>query len=72
MLRGLPESWDQRSVLDTATVAIKKANHPQTDTREYRRLRTTLLERGVDLASPDFRQDTELPADPGEGSDAGD
>jgi hypothetical protein len=72
MLRGLPESWDQRSVLDTATLAIKKANHPQTDTPEYQRLRTTLLERGVALPSPDARQDTEPPADPGESSDPGD
>ena len=26
LLRGLPDGWDQRSVLDTATLAIKKAN----------------------------------------------
>jgi hypothetical protein len=52
LLRGLPDGWDQRSVLETATLAIKKANRRQTDTPEYQRLRTTLLERGVDLASP--------------------
>jgi hypothetical protein len=59
LLRGLPDGWDQRHVLDTATLAIKKANRPQTDTPEYQRLRTTLLERGVDLSSPDLGQHME-------------
>ena len=49
LLRGLHDSWDQRYVLDTAALAIKKVNHPQTGIPEYQRLRTTLLERGVDL-----------------------
>ena len=71
LLRGLPDGWDQRSVLETATLAIKKANRRQTETPEYQRLRTTLLERGVDLASPGLRQDAELPADPDEEPDQG-
>jgi hypothetical protein len=71
LLRGLPDGWDQRSVLETATLAIKKANRRQTDTPEYQRLRTTLLERGVDLASPGLRQDAEPPADPDEEPDQG-
>jgi hypothetical protein len=71
LLRGLPDGWDQRSVLETATLAIKKADRSQADTPEYQRLRTTLLERGVDLASPDPRH-TEPPADPSEDPDQGD
>jgi hypothetical protein len=59
LLRGLHDSWDQRYVLDTAALAIKKVNHPQTGIPEYQRLRTTLLERGVDLPAPDLGQDTE-------------
>jgi len=71
LLRGLPDGWDQRSVLETATLAIKKASRRQTETPEYQRLRTTLLERGVDLSSPGLRQDGELPADPDEEPDQG-
>jgi hypothetical protein len=63
LLRGLLDGWDQRSVLDTATFAIKKANPSEIGTPEYQRLHTTLLERGVTLTSPDQRQDTEPPAD---------
>lgn len=63
LLRCLPDGWDQRSVLDTATLAIKKANPSLTGAPEYQRLRTTLLERGITFSSPDLRQDTKLPAD---------
>jgi hypothetical protein len=49
LLRGIPDYWEQRVVLDIAAATIKKATHPQTDTAEYKRLSTTLLERGVDL-----------------------
>jgi hypothetical protein len=59
LLRGIPDSWDQRYILDTATRAIKKTSHSQTGAPEYHRLRTTLLERGVDLVAPDVGQDTE-------------
>jgi hypothetical protein len=72
LLRGLPDGWDQRSVAETAALAIKKAAPSHRDTPEYQRLHTTLLERGVDLALPDLRQGTELPADPGEEPDQGD
>jgi hypothetical protein len=49
LLRGLQEIWEQRMVLDIATTTIKKAASPQTETAEYERLRTTLLERGINL-----------------------
>ena len=52
LLRGLSDYWEQRLVLDIATTAIKKATDRQTDTAEYERLRTVLLERGVNLTSP--------------------
>jgi len=65
LLRGLPDGWDQRSVLDTATLEIKKADHSQADIPEYQRLRTTLLKRGVDLTLPDLEEDGEPPANSG-------
>jgi hypothetical protein len=52
LLRSLSDYWEQRLVLDIATTAIKKATGPQTDTAEYERLRTVLLERGTILDSP--------------------
>jgi hypothetical protein len=61
LLRGLSDYWEQRLVLDIATTAIKKATDPQTGTAEYERLRTGLLERGVDLTSPAPGEDTNPP-----------
>ena len=58
LLRGLADYWEQRLVLDIATTVIKKATDPLTSTAEYKRLRTVLLERGVDLSSPSPEGDT--------------
>jgi hypothetical protein len=60
LLRGLPDGWDQRSVLEAAIITFPKADRQQASTPEHQRLRTTLLERGVDLPPPDPGQDTEL------------
>src|ERR1019366_2951915 len=66
LLRGVSDSWEQRLVLDIATAAIKKATDPQTGTAEYKRLRTALLERGVNLASSAPGDDTNHPNQQGE------
>ena len=68
LLRGLPDGWDQRSVLDTATLVLKKANHFKTDIPEYQRLHTTLLERGVDLTSPHPKARRGTTCEPGLGA----
>jgi hypothetical protein len=62
LLRTLSDYWEQRLVLDIATIAIKKATGPQTDTTEYKRLHTVLLERGTIL-------DSSVPKDDASSSD---
>jgi hypothetical protein len=59
LLRGLSDSWDQRHVLDAATRTIQKVDRSQTETSEYQRLHTTLLERGVELPAPGQGHDTD-------------
>ena len=46
MVRGSLEEWDRLNVAETAADVLSKANGLQ-DTDDYKRLRTTLLERGV-------------------------
>ena len=46
LVRGRLEEWDRLNVAETAADALSKANGLQ-DTDDYKRLRTTLLERGV-------------------------
>lgn len=46
MVRGSLDEWDRLNVAETAADVISKANSLQ-DTDDYKRLRTTLLERGV-------------------------
>ena len=48
LLRGIQDGWDHWNVLNAATLTIKKAGL-LSNTHEYQRLRTSLLERGVDL-----------------------
>lgn len=59
LLRGLPDGWDRWHVLETARITVSRASHPQTGTSEYRRLRTTILERGVNLPALDPGADDE-------------
>ena len=44
LVRGLPDEWDRQSVAELAAQALRKAEH-LANTPEYKRLRTTLLER---------------------------
>jgi hypothetical protein len=46
LARGLVNDWDRRSVTELAAQALGEAKH-LANTPEYKRLRTTLLERGV-------------------------
>jgi len=46
LVRGLADEWDLRSVTELAAQALGQAGH-LADTPEYKRLRTTLLERGM-------------------------
>jgi len=46
LVRGLDDDWDRRSVTELAAQAIGQATQ-LADTPEYKRLRTTLLERGA-------------------------
>ena len=46
LVRGLADEWDQRSVTGLAVQALGQARH-LAGTPEYKRLRTTLLERGM-------------------------
>lgn len=68
LLRGLPDGWDQRRILEIAIITVPKVDRRQANTPEYQRLRTTLLERGADVPPPDPEQDTGLSADPGKDS----
>lgn len=52
LVRGTPDYWEQRIILDIAITAIAEATPSQAGTPEYRRLHTALLERGADLTSP--------------------
>ena len=52
LVRGGDESWEQPSILKAASAAIISASHPLTESREYERLRTALLERGAEVAPP--------------------
>jgi len=46
LVRGLAEAWDRRNVTELAVNALGRSK-PLADTPEYKRLRTTLLERGA-------------------------
>jgi hypothetical protein len=46
LVRGLADDWDRRSVTELAAQALGQAEH-LAGTSEYKRLRTTLLERGM-------------------------
>jgi hypothetical protein len=46
LVRGLPDEWDRRQVAETAVSVLNEAT-ALSDTPEYQRLRTTLLERGL-------------------------
>jgi hypothetical protein len=52
LLRGGGDSWEQHFILDAASAAIIRASHPLTESGEYERLRTALLERGTELPPP--------------------
>ena len=58
LLRGLQDGWDHWNVLNDARRTIHRAE-PLSGTPEYQRLRTSLLERGVDLGRPSSADDAE-------------
>jgi hypothetical protein len=62
LLRGLQDGWDHWNILSTASRTIKGAESLSA-APEYQRLRTSLLERGVDLGRPSTVDDPEPPAD---------
>jgi hypothetical protein len=51
MVSGLPDGWDQRSVLESATGLMRIVGDSLKTTPEYLRLHTRLLERGADLGT---------------------
>lgn len=46
LVRGLPDEWDRGQVMEKALTALKRAV-PMRNSEPYRRLRTSLLERGM-------------------------
>ena len=65
LVRGLPDSWDRRDVLDTASHVVETLTSPLTTTPEYQRLRTATLERGAELPPLDGNTDPGEPTEPG-------
>lgn len=46
LVRGLPDDWDRGDVMAQALGLLRRAGQPLRDTEAFRRLRTSLLERG--------------------------
>jgi hypothetical protein len=61
LVRGGGDSWEQHSILDTASAAITRARYPLTRSSEYGRLRTALLERGKTVPLPRVADSDEVP-----------
>jgi hypothetical protein len=49
LVRAGGEIWEQHSILTAASAAIARAPYRLTGSKEYERLRTALLERGIDI-----------------------
>jgi hypothetical protein len=49
LIRGGGEVWEQYFILTAASEAVAQAPHSVTESEEYERLRTALLERGIEI-----------------------
>jgi hypothetical protein len=63
--RGAMDSWEQSVIVDTAAATISRADEALTSSGEYERLRTALLERGVQPPAHTTGQESTDDADDG-------
>jgi hypothetical protein len=66
LVRGGGEIWEQHSILTEASEAIARAQHRLTESKEYERLRTALLERGIEVPPRQVEASDDEPEGPAE------
>jgi hypothetical protein len=63
LVRRGGDIWEQHSIFTAASTAIARATYPLTKSAEYERLRTALLERGIEVARPEGTTSDDEPDD---------
>jgi hypothetical protein len=66
LIRGGGDIWEQHSIRTAATAAIARAPHRLTESKEYERLRTALLERGIEIPPHQSEAPDDEPGSPAE------
>jgi hypothetical protein len=64
LVRAGREIWEQHFILTEASAAIARAPHRLTEFKEYQRLRTALLERGIEVPPRRVEDSDDEPDDP--------
>jgi hypothetical protein len=64
LVRAGREIWEQHFILTEASAAIARAPHRLTESKEYQRLRTALLERGIEVPPRRVEDSDDEPDDP--------
>jgi hypothetical protein len=52
LVRGGGDPWEQHFILEAASATMVRAPHVVTESAEYERLRTALLEHGAEIRPP--------------------
>jgi hypothetical protein len=63
LVRGGGDIWERHSIVAVAYTAIVRVSFPLTQSSEYERLRTALLERGIEIVPPKRESSDDEPDD---------